>query len=65
MNYDAGGAVRAGEWNVLLSNEGDAVTNTTQIYNYNNQSATFSVSGGNLIINNLSGGNNICAVFTT
>jgi hypothetical protein len=63
-NYDAGGAVRGGEWNVLLSNEGDAVTNTTQIYVYNNQTATFSVSGGNLIINGLNSGNNICAVYT-
>jgi hypothetical protein len=63
-NYDAGGAVRGGEWNVLLSNEGDAVTNTTQIYVYNNQTATFSVSGGNLIINGLNSGNTICAVYT-
>lgn len=63
-NYDAGGAVRGGEWNVLLSNEGDAVTNTTQIYVYNNQTATFSVSGGNLIINGLNSGNTFCAVYT-
>jgi hypothetical protein len=65
MNYDAGNGVRSGEWNVLLNNEGTAVTNTTQIYNYNGQTATFSVSGGNLIIDNLSGGNNQAAVFTT
>jgi hypothetical protein len=65
MNYDAGNGVRSGEWNVLLNNEGTGVTNTTQIYNYNGQSATFSVSGGNLIINDLSGGNNQAAVFTT
>ena len=63
-NYDAGGAVRGGEWNVLLSNEGDAVTNTTSIYNYNSQTATFSVSGGNLVINGLNAGNTICAVYT-
>ena len=63
-NYDAGNAVRAGEWNVLLNNEGNAVTNTTQIYNYNGQTATFSVSGGSLIINGLSAGNTVCAVYT-
>jgi hypothetical protein len=63
-NYDAGNAVRGGEWNVILNNEGSAVTNTTQIYNYNSQTATFSVSGGNLIINGLNAGNTICAVYT-
>jgi hypothetical protein len=63
-NYDGGNAVRAGEWNVLTNNEGTAITNTTQIYNYNSQSATFSVSGGNIIISGLSAGNNQAAVFT-
>lgn len=63
-NYDGGNAVRAGEWNVLTNNEGTGITNTTQIYNYNSQSATFSVSGGNIIISGLSGGNNQAAVFT-
>ena len=63
-NYDGGNAVRAGEWNVLTNNEGTGVTNTTQIYNYNSQSATFSISGGNLIISCLSAGNNQAAVFT-
>jgi hypothetical protein len=63
-NYDGGNAVRAGEWNVLTNNEGTGITNTTQIYNYNSQSATFSVSGGNIIISGLSAGNNQAAVFT-
>jgi hypothetical protein len=63
-NYDAGNNVRAAEWNILTNNEGTAITNVTQVYVFNGQSATFSISGGNLIVNDLSAGNNQIGVFT-
>jgi hypothetical protein len=63
-NYDAGAAVRAGEWNLLTNNEGTAITNTCQVYVYNGQAASFSISGGNIVVSGLSAGNTQIAVFT-
>jgi hypothetical protein len=63
-NFDAGNSVRAAEWNILTNNEGTAITNVTQVYVFNGQSATFSISGGNIIVNDLSAGNNQIGVYT-
>ena len=63
-NYDGGNSVRAAEWNILTNNEGTAITNVTQVYIYNGQSATFSISGGNIIVNSLPAGNNQIGVYT-
>ena len=63
-NYDAGNNVRAAEWNLLTNNEGTGITIACQVYSYNGQSATFSVSGGSIIVNSLSSGNNQIGVYT-
>lgn len=63
MNYDIGNAVRSAIYHVLLNNEGTAVAYQTAVSTHNAQSATFSVSGGNIIINGLPAGNNHVGVF--
>jgi hypothetical protein len=64
-NYGAGDSVRAAEYHVLTNYEGTAITSTTQTYVYNGQTATFSISGGSLIINGLNTGNTNVSVFST
>lgn len=62
-NYGSGNNVRSAIYHVLTNHEGDAVSFQSEIHDHNNQTATFSVSNGNLIVNGLPGGNNQIAVF--
>ncbi|EKD30009.1 MAG: hypothetical protein ACD_78C00190G0001 [uncultured bacterium (gcode 4)] len=63
MNYSTGNSVRSGIYHVLLNYEGTAIVYQTAVSINNGQTANFSVSGGNLIIDGLPAGNNHVGVF--
>jgi hypothetical protein len=62
-NYGAGSNVRHAAYYVCVDYEGDDIVATNTIFNNNNMSISFSISGGWLIAGGLPGGNNNISVF--
>ncbi len=65
-NFSSGDSVRSAVYHVLTNNEGTAIagvaSNPQAISNLNSQAVTFSISGGFLVVNGLSAGNNTVTV---
>ena len=61
-NYGAGNNVRSGVYHVVTNNEGTAVAFQSTVSVINGQTAVFSVSGGNIVVNSLSPGNSRLSV---
>jgi hypothetical protein len=62
-NFNTGDNVRSAAYYLTTNNEGTGITNVTTAYVFNAQTATFSVSAGQIIISGMSAGNNTVAVF--